>query len=128
MNYSFALSSPVNGLDICSVDTKSNFKVAIITANFALPLGKDAAVNALIPGLLKRTCRKYPTLTEMNKHLAAAEALHKRARLIFAVLAKGEKRGRIKGKVIHERSSEFIMKPCFILLYNHILQAKPIVR
>ena len=71
MNYSFALSSPVNGLDICSVDTKSNFKVAIITANFALPLGKAAAVNALIPGLLKRTCRKYPTLTEMNKHLAS---------------------------------------------------------
>ena len=71
MNYSFALSSPVNGLDICNVNTKSNFKVAIITANFALPLGKNAAVNALIPGLLKRTCRKYPTLTEMNKHLAS---------------------------------------------------------
>lgn len=71
MNYSFALSPSGNGLTLASVDTKSNFKVAIITANFALPLGKDAAVNALIPGLLKRTCRKYPTLTQMNKHLAS---------------------------------------------------------
>ena len=71
MNYSFALSSPVNGLRFCSVDTKSNFKLAIYTASFALPLGKDTAVNALLPGLLKRTCKKYPTLTQMNKHLAS---------------------------------------------------------
>ncbi len=71
MNYSFALSTPVNGLKFCSVDTKSNFKLAIYTASFALPLGKDAAVNALLPGLLKRTCKKHPTITEMNKHLAS---------------------------------------------------------
>lgn len=70
MEYAFNLSSPVNGLKFCSVDTKSNFKVAILTVSFALPLGKDAAANALLPGLLKRTCKKYPTLTEMNKHLA----------------------------------------------------------
>ena len=71
MNYSFNLTTPVNGLRFCSVDTKSNFKPAIITASFALPLDENAAVNALLPGLMKRTCRKYPTLTEMNKHLAS---------------------------------------------------------
>ncbi len=71
MNYSFNLTTPVNGMRFCSVDTKSNFKLAIITANFALPLGENAAVNALLPGLLKRTCKKHPTLTDMNKHLAS---------------------------------------------------------
>ncbi|MBR6620259.1 MAG: insulinase family protein [Clostridia bacterium] len=71
MNYSFNLTTPVNGLRFCSVDTKSNFKPAIITASFALPLNENAAVNALLPGLMKRTCKKHPTLTEMNKHLAS---------------------------------------------------------
>ncbi len=70
MEYSFDLSSPVNGLAFCSVNTESNFKVAILTASFALPLDDNTAANALLPGLLKRTCKKYPTLTEMNKHLA----------------------------------------------------------
>ena len=71
MNYSFNLTTPVNGMRFCSVDTKSNFKPAIITASFALPLDEKAAVNALLPGLLKRTCKKHPTLTDMNKHLAS---------------------------------------------------------
>lgn len=71
MEYNFNLSQPINGLKFCSVDTKSNFKVAILTASFALPLGSDTAANALLPGLLKRTCKKYPTLTQMNRHLAS---------------------------------------------------------
>lgn len=71
MEYKFKHSSPVNGLGFLSVDTQSNFKVAIVTASFALPLGKDAAANALLPGLLKRTCKKYPTITQMNRHLAS---------------------------------------------------------
>jgi hypothetical protein len=71
MEYAFNLSQPINGLKFCSVDTKSNFKVAILTASFALPLGSDTAANALLPGLLKRTCKKYPTLTQMNRHLAS---------------------------------------------------------
>ena len=32
MEYKFNLSQPINGLKFCSVDTKSNFKVAILTA------------------------------------------------------------------------------------------------
>ncbi len=71
MEYKFTHSSPINGLDFLSVDTQSNFKVAIVTASFALPLGKDAAANALLPGLLKRTCKKHPTITQMNRHLAS---------------------------------------------------------
>ena len=71
MEYAFNLSSPINGLKFCSVNTKSNFKVAILTASFALPLSSDAAANAILPGLLKRTCKKYPTLTKLNRHLAS---------------------------------------------------------
>lgn len=71
MEYKFTQASPVNGLNFLSVDTQSNFKVAILTASFALPLGADAAANALLPGLLKRTCKKYPTITQMNRHLAS---------------------------------------------------------
>ncbi len=71
MEYNFTRTNPVNGLDFLSVNTRSNFKVAILTANFALPLGTDAAANALLPGLLKRTCKKYPTITQMNSHLAS---------------------------------------------------------
>ena len=71
MEYKFTHSSPINGLNFLSVDTQSNFKVAIVTASFALPLDKNAAANALLPGLLKRTCKKYPTITQMNRHLAS---------------------------------------------------------
>ncbi|MEE1284956.1 MAG: pitrilysin family protein [Acutalibacteraceae bacterium] len=71
MEYAFNMSQPISGLKFCSVDTKSNFKVAILTASFALPLNSDTAANALLPGLLKRTCKKYPTLTQMNRHLAS---------------------------------------------------------
>ncbi|MBQ5823938.1 MAG: insulinase family protein, partial [Clostridia bacterium] len=69
--YKFTHSSPINGLNFLSVDTQSNFKVAIVTASFALPLDKNAAANALLTGLLKLTCKKYQTITLMNRHLAS---------------------------------------------------------
>ncbi|MBQ9552060.1 MAG: insulinase family protein [Clostridia bacterium] len=71
MNYDYSLSSPVPGLRFCSVNTEKNFKVAVISARFALPLTGDIAARALLPFLLKRTCKKYPTLTAMNRRLAA---------------------------------------------------------
>lgn len=71
MNYDYFLSSPVPGLRFCSVNTEKNFKVAVISARFALPLTGDIAARALLPFLLKRTCKKYPTLTAMNRRLAA---------------------------------------------------------
>ena len=70
MKYDFQISSPVNALKVCSVDTRENFKVAIISVSFALPLTGDISANALLPFMLKRTCKKHPTLTQMNRRLA----------------------------------------------------------
>lgn len=71
MNYAYSLASPVPGLRFCSVNTQQNFKVAVISVRFALPLTGDIAARALLPYLLKRTCKKYPTLTAMNRRLAS---------------------------------------------------------
>ncbi|HBL41059.1 MAG TPA: insulinase family protein [Ruminococcaceae bacterium] len=71
MNYDYSITSPIRGMKFCSVDTKKNFKVAVISARFAFPLTGDIAARALLPFLLKRTCKKYPTLTEMNRRLAS---------------------------------------------------------
>lgn len=70
MNYAFESTSPINGLKILNLNTKANFKLATITVKFALPLDGDTAALALLPGLLKRTSKSYPTINAMNKKLA----------------------------------------------------------
>ena len=57
MNYDYSLSSPVPGLRFCSVNTRQNFKVAVISARFALPLTGDIAARALLPFLLSAPAR-----------------------------------------------------------------------
>ena len=48
----------------------SRFKTMRISVHFLLPLEKDrAAVNAILPFLLRRASRKYPDYTKLNEHL-----------------------------------------------------------
>lgn len=71
MNYDVSFSRPVNNLSLCVINTGSKFKICNISVNFILPLTGDIASTALLPYILKRTCKKYPTPEAMSKHLAS---------------------------------------------------------
>lgn len=57
-----------DGVKVVSVKTDS-FKTNIIDVSMAVPMGDNAAVNALLVHLLKRSCKAYPDFTELNGKL-----------------------------------------------------------
>ena len=47
------------------------FKTAVISLTVSAPLDEKAGINALLLRLLARTNKNYPTMLEMNRHLAS---------------------------------------------------------
>jgi predicted Zn-dependent peptidase len=57
------------GVNFTDIKT-DKFKFCRVTVNFILPLRADtAAVNALLPSVLRRGCAQYPDMTSMNRRL-----------------------------------------------------------
>ena len=48
----------------------SRFKTSRISFTMVLPLDKDPSKNAIIPYILARTCKEYPTYMALSKKLA----------------------------------------------------------
>ncbi|HBQ45974.1 MAG TPA: insulinase family protein, partial [Ruminococcaceae bacterium] len=62
--------SVCDGVNFRSV-RDSRFKTVRMSIHFLLPLEKQSAPsNAILPFLLTRASRKYPDLTQLNRHLA----------------------------------------------------------
>ena len=57
-----------DGVSLCAVQTDL-FKTCKIGVSVALPLQGDIAAAAVLPYILRRSCRKYPDMTAMNGHL-----------------------------------------------------------
>ncbi|MDR1564483.1 MAG: insulinase family protein [Oscillospiraceae bacterium] len=65
-----SLEAKTEGLSYISI-RDTNRKSGRITAAIQLPLKEEtAAVNALVPYILKRACRAYPSFTALNQKLA----------------------------------------------------------
>lgn len=57
------------GVKLCTHKTEQ-FKTSVISFNIVTELGENAGKKALLLNLLARTCKSYPTITEMNRRLA----------------------------------------------------------
>lgn len=57
------------GLRICSYKT-NRFKTGRLSFHFLLPLPGDASAYSILPYLLTKSCREYPTYLDLNKRLA----------------------------------------------------------
>ena len=62
------LLSVADGVSLCAVQT-GRFKTCKIGVCAALPLSGDIAAAAVLPYILRRSCRKYPDMTALNGHL-----------------------------------------------------------
>lgn len=57
------------GVKLCATDTK-RFKTGCIGFTMLLPMKGNLAANALLPYILRRSCRKYPDFSLLNGRLA----------------------------------------------------------
>ena len=57
-----------DGVDFVAVRTDL-FKTCRINVQIALPLCGDIAAKAVLPQILRRSCRRYPDFTSLNGHL-----------------------------------------------------------
>ncbi len=64
----YDLREIARGVRLVSVKA-SDYKTAMISVSMALPLNENAAVNALLLNLLKRSCKAYPDYTSLHKKL-----------------------------------------------------------
>jgi predicted Zn-dependent peptidase len=56
------------GADVCFV-TANRFKTGKAHITMAMPLDGDIAAKAVLPFILRRSCRKYPDFTSLNGYL-----------------------------------------------------------
>ena len=57
-----------DGADLVAVRTDM-FKTCKISVSIALPLAGDIAAKAVLPYVLRRSCRRYPDFTSLQGHL-----------------------------------------------------------
>ena len=57
-----------DGVQLVAVQTDT-FKTCRIGVQIALPLSGDIAAKAVLPYILRRSCRRYPDFTSLNGHL-----------------------------------------------------------
>lgn len=57
-----------DGADLVAVRTDM-FKTCKISVDLMLPLAGDIAAKAVLPYILRRSCRRYPDFTSLNGHL-----------------------------------------------------------
>lgn len=70
LKYSFNFENIGEATEFCSVKAEG-FKTACASVSFMLPLSEDASLYALIPNILTRSSEKYPTVTLLERKLAA---------------------------------------------------------
>ena len=69
LKYTFDFKGIGESVDFCTVKAEG-FKTACASLSFMIPLSSDASLFALIPNILTRSSKEYPTLTHLEKKLA----------------------------------------------------------
>ena len=64
----FKVFSPAEGVKVIGVETNS-FKTGEIIVSMAMPMGNTHAANAVLLGLLKHSCEKFPNFSLLNGKL-----------------------------------------------------------
>ncbi len=67
--YKAQIENVADGVRFCWVKTQA-FKTAYLGFSMAMPLEGDVEAKAILPFLLRRSCRKYPDFTQLNARLA----------------------------------------------------------
>lgn len=57
-----------DGVRLCAVQT-DRFKTCEVHISLAMPLSGDLAARAVVPYILRRSCRKYPDFQSLNRRL-----------------------------------------------------------
>lgn len=68
-NQAFHVANVAEGLKVCSYQT-DRFKTGRLSFNMILPLEVEPARFAILPYLLVKSCKAYPTYLDLNKKLA----------------------------------------------------------
>ncbi len=70
LDYKFNSENTGNKIEFCTVKSQ-NFKTACITVTFTLPLSKKASLFALVPSVLTRSSKLYPSVTHIERKAAS---------------------------------------------------------
>lgn len=70
LDYKFNAEKIGDGLELCCVKAE-NFKSAVISLTFTLPLSQKASLFALVPCILTRSTNKYPSVTLLERKCAS---------------------------------------------------------
>ncbi len=70
LKYTFNFENIGEATEFCTVKAEG-FKTACASVSFMLPLSDEASLFALIPNILTRSSEKYPTVTLLERKLAA---------------------------------------------------------
>ena len=68
-NKAFAVKTVAEGLKLCSYET-DRFKTARLSFNMVMPLLEEPAKYGILPYLMAKSCKAYPTYLDLNKKLA----------------------------------------------------------
>ena len=123
VNYDLQNKNISEGIDLCSVSAEG-FKTACASLSFVMPLGEKAALYALVPNVLTRSCKDYPDVTSIEKKLALLYG----AEVIVDVSKVGENQVlKIEVSCIDDRFSidgESITNECLKLLFQMIFEPR----
>jgi len=70
LKYTFDFKQIGDASEFCTVKAEG-FKTACASVSFMIPLSEEASVFALVPSILTRSSEKYPSVTLLEKKLAA---------------------------------------------------------
>lgn len=69
MNFEFNKTSISEATELCTISSKS-FKSSCVSVSFVVPLGEKASFYALVPNVLVRASKKFPSLAAIERELA----------------------------------------------------------
>ncbi|MBQ3149613.1 MAG: insulinase family protein [Clostridia bacterium] len=114
------LKSIADSVSVCHVKT-DRFKTCKICISMALPLDGDIAAKAVLPYMLRRSCKKYPSFSEFNGRLdelygAAATAFVRKqgeAQVLGLTVTSIDDRFALDGKSVSSDAAELLCDMLF---------------
>ncbi len=123
MKYNFEKTDVSQGIELCRISAEG-FKSSCVSVNFALPLGEQASLYALVPNVLSRSSALYNDITAIERKLGSLYG----AELFIHVSKSGEHQVLNMGvSCIDDRfalDGESITAECSELLFQLIFNPK----
>ena len=115
-----ALKNIAEGVSVCHVKT-DRFKTCKISISMAMPLDGDIAAKAVLPYILRRSCRKFPSFSALNGRLdelygaalSASVSKHGEAQVLKLTVTSIDDRFSLGGESISSDAAELLVDLIF---------------